>query len=107
MLIECPECKNSVSDKAPTCPKCGAPIALAKQKEVRALGEAPTTTQATSKHLKKLLMIFVATLLLGLIIFIVQMNSATQAGTPMAALVIFIGLVGTVITKIRMWWHHG
>jgi zinc ribbon protein len=25
-LISCPECGNEVSDKAPTCPKCGAPI---------------------------------------------------------------------------------
>lgn len=26
-LIHCPECKREVSDKAPTCPNCGAPIA--------------------------------------------------------------------------------
>lgn len=25
-LINCPECGQSVSDKAPTCPHCGAPI---------------------------------------------------------------------------------
>lgn len=25
-LIECPECKNQVSDKADACPKCGYPI---------------------------------------------------------------------------------
>jgi hypothetical protein len=28
MLIQCDECKKTVSDKAPTCPNCGAPIAL-------------------------------------------------------------------------------
>jgi uncharacterized membrane protein YvbJ len=26
-LIECPECGKEVSDKAPGCPQCGAPIA--------------------------------------------------------------------------------
>jgi hypothetical protein len=26
-LISCPECGSEVSDKAPTCPKCGVPIA--------------------------------------------------------------------------------
>jgi hypothetical protein len=26
-LIECPECKHQISDKAPACPKCGVPIA--------------------------------------------------------------------------------
>lgn len=29
-LIECGECKRQVSDKAPACPGCGAPIASAK-----------------------------------------------------------------------------
>jgi len=29
-LIECPECKAQVSDSAPTCPKCGYPIASAR-----------------------------------------------------------------------------
>lgn len=26
MLIECPECKRDISDKARTCPQCGYPI---------------------------------------------------------------------------------
>jgi hypothetical protein len=26
-LIPCPECGSEVSDKAPTCPKCGVPLA--------------------------------------------------------------------------------
>jgi zinc-ribbon domain len=25
-LMACPECGNEVSDKAPTCPRCGVPI---------------------------------------------------------------------------------
>lgn len=28
-LIPCPECKREVSDKAPACPGCGHPIAMA------------------------------------------------------------------------------
>lgn len=28
MLIECPECKNQISDKAEFCPKCGCPISV-------------------------------------------------------------------------------
>jgi len=27
-MIQCPECKQQVSDQAPTCPNCGAPIAM-------------------------------------------------------------------------------
>lgn len=26
-LVSCPDCGRSVSDRAPTCPHCGAPIA--------------------------------------------------------------------------------
>ena len=32
-LIECPDCHAQVSDKAPTCPKCGRPIAQEGQSE--------------------------------------------------------------------------
>ena len=31
MLIQCPECKNSISDKANACPHCGAPNEKAKR----------------------------------------------------------------------------
>lgn len=39
MLIACPECSREVSDRAPTCPQCGFPIAqeLARQREREAL----------------------------------------------------------------------
>ena len=30
-LINCPECTVEVSDRAPTCPKCGSPIAIKEQ----------------------------------------------------------------------------
>lgn len=30
-LINCPECGKEISDKAPACPKCGAPIVLSKK----------------------------------------------------------------------------
>ena len=30
-LITCPDCKKEVSDRAPACPHCGAPIAKAAE----------------------------------------------------------------------------
>ena len=42
-LIECPECKKQVSDKAPTCPQCGAPIATIPS-------PSPTTTEPIKKR---------------------------------------------------------
>ena len=32
MLLQCPECSNSVSDQAPSCPKCGVPLDVAGNK---------------------------------------------------------------------------
>jgi len=34
-LIRCFECKSEVSDKATTCPKCGAPVTISEKKEKR------------------------------------------------------------------------
>lgn len=34
-LIECPECKKEISDKAKTCPNCGHPINVAQKKSFK------------------------------------------------------------------------
>lgn len=34
-LIKCKECGDQVSDKAASCPKCGAPVAKKKQRSIR------------------------------------------------------------------------
>lgn len=43
MLIECPECKNPVSDQAPACPKCG--IAVPKSGRRVPIGSRRKATQ--------------------------------------------------------------
>lgn len=35
MLIECPECKNAVSDQAPACPHCGFVIGAQKVNPIK------------------------------------------------------------------------
>ena len=35
-LIKCYECGKEISDKAPSCPHCGAPQLVSKNKEVKA-----------------------------------------------------------------------
>jgi len=35
-LIKCYECGKEISDKAPSCPQCGAPQVVASKKEVKA-----------------------------------------------------------------------
>ena len=46
-LINCSECNQEVSDKAESCPKCGAPIATAQ--ETKITGTQVKTIQETSK----------------------------------------------------------
>lgn len=99
-LINCPDCNTEVSDRAPACLKCGAPIASAK--EVSAVGTKLTTTQSTSKQLKLESLIASAVLIAGVLITI-----ASSGPSPFGALVIFIGLIWFIVTRIRIWWHHG
>ena len=44
-LINCDECNKEVSDKAASCPHCGAPIAQAQ--ETKAAGSPLSTVQET------------------------------------------------------------
>lgn len=45
MLIKCPECRTKISNKAPQCLKCGAPIAAIA-------GGGVVTVELTSKRWK-------------------------------------------------------
>lgn len=52
MLISCDECGNKVSDRAPACPECGAPVAsLPRAKEV---ARPPPRVEAPSDDLSSL-----------------------------------------------------
>ena len=77
-LIDCPECGEEVSDKAPTCPYCGNPIAGTLDAEPTAEIEAPSdtrkgpipshgTTKAKNTHLPVASVVFV---FLALLVFL-------------------------------------
>lgn len=103
-LITCPECAKSVSDKAPACPGCGAPIAGAP---VRAeVGVNLTTTQETSKSLKARILLFSAMFWLGLFWVISLPQSDSLGGIAVPSVLSTIGLIGYIITKAMVWWHH-
>lgn len=105
-MIKCGECNNEVSDKAVSCPKCGAPIASAQ--ETRAAGAPLTTTQETSKKLK--LQIVVASLMfwIGFIWVGVQIGSPSYAGeqSKIGVILLAVGLTWYIFTRFRIWWHH-
>jgi uncharacterized membrane protein YvbJ len=102
-LIKCTECGNEVSDKATSCPKCGAPIADAS------IGTATQTIQQTSKKLKAQYAIAATLFFVGLIWFIFGFVYAAQTNQSISPIPIFLvigGAVWAIITKIRIWWHH-
>ena len=110
-LIKCSECGRQVSDKAESCPQCGAPIASALETE--AAGAKLRTTQQTSTRLKTHILISAILFWAGIVGIIVVVQSASRGRVPpspivsmIAILMIFTGLVWYAVTKLRVWWHH-
>lgn len=111
-LIKCPECNNTVSDKAAACPKCASPIAPTAN-EQRPEGISIHTIQETSKKLKIHVIYASVIIVMGVIGtfgYLLLMN-INGKGEPDGLIFIpitffFIGAIYYVITKLRIWWHH-
>ena len=106
-LINCPECKQKVSDKAPACPGCGCPIASSG--EVRATGAPITTTQTTSKRLKLHSLGAALLLIVGVVWFLGNMAEVDQSGgvpSPVPRFLMIGGFIWFIVTRFRVWWHH-
>ncbi len=96
-LIPCAECGRQVSDKAASCPQCGAPIAKRGPEPV-------VTTQLTAKKFKLQELIAVVAVISGTVIAIVAEPGGGRffgAGLLLAGVVLFIS------ARIRAWWHSG
>lgn len=91
MLIECPECKNAVSDKAPACPKCG--VELTTVKPGRKLGSAKKAQQWA----RAFFWIFV----ICMITAVVEKNGKD----PILQIIVAISLFGWIGAKIRLWFY--
>lgn len=108
-LIECPECKREVSDKAAACPQCGLPIA---QSQVL-VDSSVVTTQQTSKYLKEQVVLSYLSMGLGMLVMVctpIWMHAKYYdfEGSDLlyGAFVFLSGLVWMLTTKFRIWWHH-
>jgi hypothetical protein len=102
-LIKCSECEREISDKAKTCPGCGAPINGA------ITDEPVQTIQITSKKLKKQYVIANLILFIGffaLIYNIVHAVYGLQSISAIPIILIAIGIIGVIIIKFRIWWQH-
>ena len=103
-LIECSECGRQVSDRAVSCPGCGAPIAG------KAAGAPVQTIEKTAKKLKGQELLAGMVFWIGGIALIVNLIYAAEANSsvsPILVVVTALGLVWYMVVKLRIWWHHG
>lgn len=103
-IIACPECGANVSDKAPSCVQCGAPLATAQ--ETMAAGATLTTTQGTSKKLKAHSAISGVLLALGIVVFFNNAGNQSEGVFIFKLLLVLIPLIWFLVTRMRIWWHH-
>jgi uncharacterized membrane protein YvbJ len=105
-LIKCSECGGHVSDKAASCPHCGAPISRAK--ETIAAGQELRTIQQTSKKFKAHSLISITITIIGFLMVVraVTAEEMTSGFGAFSGLLFLGGALWYVVTNIRIWWHH-
>ena len=103
-LIKCSKCNHEVSDKIEVCPKCGLPIAGAR--ETVAPGTQIKTIQKTSKKFKLHTLISVFLIIIG-VVWAFAINNNPQIGSSdIPGLLMLIGFGWYIVTRFRIWWHH-
>lgn len=90
-LITCQECEKEVSDKAATCPNCGAPI-----------NDKTTEIEMTNKSLKFYILIsFFGVFFVAPFFWFIIKDFAIASAIGIFSLAVF------VCSKVASWWRHG
>ena len=100
-MIKCSECGNDVSDKAGSCPNCGAPISNSPS--------SSRTIEETSKTWKSHQLFGGLATVVGLV-GAMAIGGSYEGGGPAAMIFGGIGIVGIfwfIGARIMAWWHHG
>lgn len=102
-LINCPECRKEVSDRAAACPHCGNPMSAAPGAALPVetpVGHA-VTIEATGKTWKVVEAVGAAVFLLGLV-----SCAYTRGLTGGSMFLIFAGSAIYIVGSVSAWWHH-
>lgn len=54
MLVPCPECRRQISDKAPSCPHCGVPLASGPVARIEAPRDGAPSPKISKKKLRRI-----------------------------------------------------
>jgi len=95
-LTICPDCEREVSDRAPSCPHCGCPMAA-------------QVTERTAKRHKAMQLVGGLVMCVATVMFIAALPHAEEDTTRLGVSMI-VGLVGLLIyagARFAAWWHHG
>jgi hypothetical protein len=105
-LISCPECNQSISERAVACPHCGNPMARALPElataHVSVTEESVVTTQATGKGPKTVQVIGAMMIVVGVVACVA--NPASSVGAAGFSL---LGLLVWLAGRFSAWWRHG
>lgn len=96
-LIKCPECKQQISDTAPTCPHCGF-VQKATPVESIGISQRPITIELTSKTWKLLKILAIVVFFIGLLMFSIDKN--------FGFLIVGISIIIFIAAKIGAWWNN-
>lgn len=90
-LINCPECKQQISETAINCPHCGFSI-------------KPITIQQTSQIWKLLKLMAILMVIVGFMLNF-QTHGSGLIGV-ISMLLIFVGIICFVVGVIGKWWNN-
>jgi zinc-ribbon domain len=102
MLTSCTECNRQISDKAATCPSCGAPVGglTYNLPPILSADFKPVTIERTSKAIKGRQLLAAAVFWIGVISLF---GGAGAIGGWMIAL----GAIYWLYLRIARWWING
>jgi len=93
-LITCPECKNSISDKANSCPKCGY---LPSSNNVK-------VTNVYKGKNKIILGKLLASL--GVLLFFISFPAQNPSLFVFAILSLIVGIIILIVGRFQNWYHN-
>ena len=106
MLIKCYECNSQISDKAGSCPNCGAPvndendfITEGNYASEPAIRQQVTTIEKTGKQYK-------AQLFLSGLLIVGSFFGLYTSSSSLPVMLLFFGILWYIATRIAIFWHH-